>query len=79
VDGHLIAVEVGVVSRADERMDANGLAFDRSGSKAWIERRCSVGARFSKTGWPLVTSSRMSQTSGVCFSIIFFALRTVWT
>ena len=35
-----------------------------SGSKAWIERRCSVGARFSSTGWPLVTSSRMSQTSG---------------
>ena len=46
-----------------------------TGSKAWIERRCSVGARLSSTGWPLVTSSRMSQTSGVFFSIIFLAPR----
>src|SRR6185437_2666389 len=28
VDGHLVAVEVGVERRADERMDTNGLAFD---------------------------------------------------
>ncbi len=35
----------------------------RLGSNAWIERRCRVGARLSSTGWPLVTSSRMSQTS----------------
>ena len=38
-----------------------------------MERRCSVGARLSSTGWPLVTSSRMSQTSGVWRSIIFLA------
>jgi hypothetical protein len=35
-------------------------AFDQDGSKAWIPRRCSVGARFSITGCSLITSSRMS-------------------
>ena len=29
VDGHLVAVEVRVVSRANQRMNANGLAFDQ--------------------------------------------------
>ena len=29
VDGHLVTVEVGIVSRADERVDADGLAFDQ--------------------------------------------------
>ena len=33
-----------------------------TGSNAWMPIRCSVGARFSSTGWVLVTSSRMSQT-----------------
>ena len=31
VDGHLVAVEVGVVGRADERMDADRLALDEDG------------------------------------------------
>ena len=35
-----------------------------TGSKAWIPRRCSVGARFSSTGCSRITSSRMSHTSG---------------
>ncbi len=45
----------------------------RTGSKAWMPRRCSVGARFRSTGCSLMTSSRMSQTSGRSFSTIFFA------
>ena len=51
----------------------------RIGSNAWIERRWSVGARLSSTGCPLVTSSRMSHTSGDFFSIILRAPRTVCT
>ena len=31
MDGHLVAVEVGVVGGADQRMDADGLAFDELG------------------------------------------------
>ena len=50
-----------------------------TGSNAWIERRCRVGARLSMTVWPRVTSSRMSQTWSSSRSIIFLALRTVWT
>ncbi len=48
-----------------------------TGSKAWMPRRCSVGARFSITGCSRITSSRMSQTSGFSFSTSFFACLTV--
>ena len=48
-----------------------------SGQKAWMPRRCSVGARLSITGWCLVTSSSASQTSGTSFSTIFLALLSV--
>ena len=51
----------------------------RTGSKAWIDKRCKVGARFNSTGCPLVTSSKISQTSGERLSIIFRAPLTVWT
>ena len=51
----------------------------RMGSKAWIPRRCSVGARLSITGCSLMTSSRMSQTSSRSFSTIFFAALMVVT
>ena len=34
------------------------------GSKAWMPRRCSVGARFSSTGCSRMTSSRTSHTTG---------------
>jgi hypothetical protein len=54
-------------------MNADGLAFDQHRLERLDDSRCSVGARFSSTGWPLVTSSRMSQTSGDCRSIIFLA------
>ena len=35
-----------------------------SGSKAWMPRRCSVGARLSNTGCSLMTSSSTSHTCG---------------
>ena len=44
-----------------------------TGSNAWMPRRWSVGARFRSTGCSLMTSSRMSHTSGRSFSTIFFA------
>ncbi len=44
-----------------------------TGSKAWMPMRCSVGARFSSTGWSRMTSSRMSHTSSSRRSSIFFA------
>ena len=34
----------------------------RTGSNAWMPRRCSVGALFSSTGCSLITSSSTSQT-----------------
>ena len=37
-----------------------------TGSNAWMPMRCRVGARFSSTGWFVMTSSRMSQTSSPC-------------
>ena len=44
-----------------------------TGSKAWMPRRWSVGARFRSTGCSAITSSRTSQTSGVIESTYFFA------
>ena len=39
------------------------LPSTRTGSKAWMPRRWSVGARLRSTGCSLMTSSRTSQTS----------------
>jgi hypothetical protein len=47
------------------------------GWKAWIPSLCSVGARFSNTGCPLRTFSKISQTTGSFLSIIFLADFTV--
>ena len=44
-----------------------------TGSKAWMPRRCKVGARLSSTGCSRMTSSRMSQTSGRSFSTMRLA------
>src|SRR3569623_681613 len=44
-----------------------------TGSKAWMPRRCRVGARLSSTGCSRITSSRMSHTSGPWRSTSFFA------
>jgi hypothetical protein len=49
------------------------LPSTRMGSKAWMPRRCSVGARLRRIGCSLMTSSRMSQTSGRSFSTNFLA------
>jgi hypothetical protein len=48
-----------------------------TGSNAWMPRRCSVGARFSSTGWSWMISSRISYTSGLSRSTIFLARLTV--
>src|SRR5438552_1947838 len=49
------------------------LPSTRIGSNAWIPRRWSVGARLRRIGCSLMTSSRMSQTSGRSFSTNFLA------
>ena len=49
------------------------LPSTRMGSKAWMPSRWSVGARFRSTGCSLMTSSRMSHTSGRSFSTNFLA------
>ena len=43
------------------------------GSKAWMPSRWRVGARLRRIGCSLMTSSRMSHTSGRSFSTYFFA------
>ena len=48
------------------------------GSKAWMPRRCSVGARFSSTGCSVMTSSSTSQTSGRARSTMRLAALTFW-
>ena len=49
------------------------LPSTRMGSKAWMPSRWSVGARFRSTGCSVMTSSRMSHTSGRSFSTNFLA------
>ena len=49
----------------------------RTGSKAWIPSLWSVGALFKRTGCSLITSSKISQTSGVCLSTILLDCLTV--
>ena len=51
----------------------------RRGWKAWIESRCSVGARFSSTGCPFRIFSRISQMTGSLRSTSFLADLTVLT
>ena len=50
-----------------------------TGSKAWMPRRWSVGARLSRTGCSWMTSSSTSQTSGIIESTIFLAALMFWT
>ena len=79
VDGHLVAVEVGVERRAYEGVKLDSAAPSiRTGSNAWIPRRWSVGARLSSTRRSLTTSSSMSQTAGCMRSAIRFALFMLW-
>ena len=55
------------------------LPSTRIGSKAWMPRRWSVGARFRSTGCSRMTSSRKSHTSGRCCSTISLAALMVVT
>ena len=55
------------------------LPSTRTGSNAWMPRRCRVGARFSSTGCSWMTSSSTSQTSGIIESTIFLAALMFWT
>ena len=48
------------------------------GSKAWMPRRCSVGARLSSTGCSVMTSSRTSHTTERCRSTIRLADLMFW-
>ena len=50
-----------------------------TGSKAWMPRRWSVGARLSSTGCSRITSSSTSHTSATCFSTISLACLMVAT
>src|SRR3954471_15386844 len=49
-----------------------------TGSKAWMPRRWSVGARLRSTGCSWMTSSRTSQTTGIIESTIFLAALMFW-
>ncbi len=49
VDGHLVAVEVGVEGGTHERMELDGVAFDQGRPERWMPWRCRVGARFRST------------------------------
>ena len=71
--GHLVAVEVGVERRTDQRMQLDGLAFDqhrleRLDAEAVQRRRAVQQHRMLR-----MTSSRMSHTTGVPDSTSFFA------
>ena len=79
VHRHLVTVEVGIVSRADERVNADRRTLDQDRLEG-LNRQTVQGRRaVEHDRVPLVTSSRMSQTSGVLRSIIFLAERTVCT
>jgi hypothetical protein len=64
VHGHLVTVEVGVEAAQTSGCSWIALPSISVGSKAWMPRRCSVGARLSMTGCSRITSSRMSHTTG---------------
>ena len=73
VDGHLVAVEVGVEALADERVDADRVAFDQDRLERLDTHAVQGRGRFRRTGWLWITSSRMSQTSSTFRSSIFLA------
>ena len=54
------------------------LPSTRTGSKAWMPKRCRVGARFSMTGCSRMTSSSTSHTCGRARSTIRLADLMFW-
>jgi len=74
VDGHLVAVKIGVEGGADERVQLDRLALDQQPARKPGSRGGEASARdFSRTGCSRMTSSRMSQTSGRSFSTMRLA------
>ena len=73
VDSHLVAVEVGIVSGADQRVQTQRAALNENRLESLnaetVQRRRTV----EETGCSLITSSRASHTSVRCLSTIFFA------
>ena len=74
VDGHLVAVEVGVEGLADEGMQLDGLALDEDGlegldAEAVQGRRAVQQDRDAR----VTTSSRTAKTSGVSCSTSILA------
>ena len=79
VDGHLVAVEVGVVGGADERMDADGLALDEHGLEGLDGEAVQGGRAVEQHRVALGDLLEDVPDLGDCFSIILLAPRTVWT
>jgi hypothetical protein len=74
VHGHLVTVEVGVERRTNERVQLDRLALDQFGLEGLDRpRRCSVGARFSMTGWPFRIFSGYPTPRASFLSTSFFA------
>ena len=78
VDGHLVAVEVGVERGADQGVDLDGLALDQLGLEGLDAEAVRVGARFSSTGCSVMTSSSTSHTTGRARSTIRLADLMFW-
>ena len=65
----------------EQTKGCNWIAFPsiNFGWNAWIDKRCKVGARFNKIGWPFNIFSKISQTTASFFSTNFLADLTVFT
>ena len=64
VDGHLVAIEVGVVAGADQWVDLDRVAFDQYRFEGLNTHTVQGWGAVERTGWFWITCSRMSQTSG---------------
>ena len=80
VDRHLVAVEVRIEGRADQRVKLDRLPVDQDRLEGLHARVGEASARGSAdTGCSWMTSARMSQTSGCSCSTIFLAALMVVT
>jgi hypothetical protein len=80
VDGHLVAVEVRVVGGANERVNADRLAFDEHGLEGLDRETVQGGGAVEEHGVALGDFLEDVPDFGAVWrSIIFLALRTVCT
>jgi hypothetical protein len=79
VHGHLVAVEVGVVGGADERVDADGLALDEHRLEGLDGEAVEGGGAVEQHRVALGDLLEDVPHLGVRRSIIFLAERTVCT